>query len=70
MSGTTPEKLLLRVREAAELLGVSRSHLYELIQAGRVPVVRLGASVRVPRVWLERLVAAEIEQWERARADL
>lgn len=69
MSGTVPERLLLRVPEAAEALGVSRSHMYELIQAGRVPVVRLGASVRVPRAWLVRLVEEETARWERARED-
>lgn len=64
MSGT--ERLLLRVPEAAEVLGVSRSHMYELIQEGRVPVVRLGASVRVPRAWLTQFVERETEAWERA----
>jgi excisionase family DNA binding protein len=41
--------LLLTVTRAAALLGVSRSTLYQLVAAGRVPVVRLGRAVRVPR---------------------
>jgi excisionase family DNA binding protein len=50
--------LLLSVTRAAELLGVSRSTLYQLVAAGRVPVVRLGRAVRVPRRDLERLADA------------
>jgi len=46
--------LLLRVAEAAEMLAISRSTLYQLVAAGRVPVVRLGRAVRVPRRELER----------------
>jgi excisionase family DNA binding protein len=51
--------LLLTVTRAAELLGVSRSSLYQLVAAGRVPVVRLGRAVRVPRRELERLAAGD-----------
>ena len=45
--------LVLRVAEAARLLGVSA--LYELIASGQVPVVRLGRSIRV--------VGAALEAW-------
>jgi excisionase family DNA binding protein len=49
--------LLLRVPEAARLLGVSRSAMYELNGSGQLPVVRVGRSVRVVRseleVWVE-----------------
>ena len=41
-------KLLLRVEEAAELLGLSRAKLYMMIGAGEVPVVRVGKCVRIP----------------------
>lgn len=66
-SGT--DKLLLRVREAAEALGISRSHTYELVQSGKLPVVRLGASVRIPRAWLSQFVESETAAWERARGE-
>ncbi|MFI5259551.1 MAG: helix-turn-helix domain-containing protein [Candidatus Limnocylindrales bacterium] len=50
VSPAAPEgPLLLTVTRAAELLGVSRSTLYQLVAAGRVPVVRLGRAVRFPR---------------------
>ena len=52
------ERLLLRPAEAAEILGVSRSKLYELIAQGKIPSVRLdeGRLIRVPlgalKLWL------------------
>ena len=48
--------LLLRIPEAARLVGVSRSTMYQLIGSGEVPVVRLGRSVRVLRAKLEVFV--------------
>ena len=47
--------LLLTVTRAAGLLGVSRSTLYQLVAAGRVPLVRLGRAVRVARREVERV---------------
>jgi excisionase family DNA binding protein len=49
--------MLLRVSEAATYLRISRSTAYQLIGSGRIPVVRLGRSVRVLRAAFERLVA-------------
>ncbi len=51
------ETVLLRPREAAELLGLSRSQVYSLCRRGELPTVRIGASVRVPRRALEEWVA-------------
>jgi len=52
------EKLALRIPEAADTLGVSRSKLYALISEGKLPVIRLGASMRIPaeglRDWVRR----------------
>jgi excisionase family DNA binding protein len=51
------ERLLLRANEAADLMGVSRSLVYELLRSGTLPSVRIGASVRVPadalRAWID-----------------
>lgn len=47
----------LRVPEAAELLGISRSRCYDLIQRGDLPAVRIGErSIRVNRRELERFL--------------
>ncbi len=52
------ERLLLRVHEAAEVAGISRSKAYELLASGAWPKVIVGKSVRVPqaglREWVER----------------
>jgi excisionase family DNA binding protein len=57
------ERLLLRVEEVAETLGIGRSKTYELIAAGELPVVRLGRCVRVPaaavRHWVEAQCPSE-----------
>jgi excisionase family DNA binding protein len=45
---TENSRLLLRVGEAAERLSLSRSKTYQLVQAGELPSIRLGRSLRVP----------------------
>jgi excisionase family DNA binding protein len=49
-------RLLLRIPEAAARLGVGRSTVYELIQAGQLPAVRIGKAVRIPASRLEAWV--------------
>lgn len=50
-------RLLIRPAEAAQLMGLSRSKIYELISEGAIPVVRIHKSVRIPmdalRHWIE-----------------
>lgn len=48
-------KLVFSVPELAQTLGVHKNHVYNLIQKGELRAVRLGRSVRIPRVELERL---------------
>ena len=55
------ERLLLRVEEAATLLGVGRTTVYAMVSTQRLPIVRIGRSVRIPR---EALV-----QWIREHID-
>jgi excisionase family DNA binding protein len=49
------EKLLLTVREAAEVLSVSRSQEYELIYAEQLDSVKIGRSRRVSLASVQRL---------------
>ena len=56
------EKLLLRVPEAAEVAGVSRSVAYQLLASGAWPKVIVGASIRVPVAGLKEWVARETQQ--------
>lgn len=54
------EKLLLRPAEAAEVMGIGRTKLFELLASNELPRVRVGRSVLVPtasiRDWIERQV--------------
>jgi excisionase family DNA binding protein len=53
-------RLLLTIPEAAQVLGVSRSIFYQLVQAGEVVTIKVGRSRRVPVVALEQYVAARL----------
>lgn len=57
-----PEPLLLRPTEVAEMLGISRTKAYELIEGGVLPVIRIGRSVRVPRQGLLAWIDKNTEQ--------
>jgi excisionase family DNA binding protein len=49
-----PERLAYRVREAAEVLAISRSRFYELVAEGRIHTLKEGARTLVRRSELER----------------
>lgn len=51
-----PERLTMSVKEAAEILGISRSHTYALVRSEQLPSLKLGRRVVVPRVALEQFV--------------
>src|SRR5437879_5406429 len=55
------ERLLLRVEEAAALLGVGRTTVYAMVSTQKLPVVRIGRSLRIPR--------QALLQWIRDRVD-
>lgn len=55
-------RLLLTCAEAAEVLRVSRSKLYDLIRRGEVVSVMIGGSRRVPREGLARYLRLLTEQ--------
>ena len=50
------EKLLLKPVEAAQVLGIGRSLVYELIARKEIPSVRLGRCIRVPAESLQRWI--------------
>jgi excisionase family DNA binding protein len=53
------ERLTFSVDEAARALGVSRNLMYDLVAQGRVPSVRLGRRIVVPRRALEELLSRQ-----------
>jgi len=51
-----PELLLLRISDAARVLGIGRTTFYKLIDDGDIDVVRIGRAVRVPVTELHAFV--------------
>ena len=51
------DKLLLKISEAGEMIGVGRSRMYEMVYTGEIPSIRIGKSIRIPvdalRKWVE-----------------
>ncbi len=43
------EKLLLTVREAADLIGISRDRVYTLIRTGEIESLKIGGLRRIAR---------------------
>ena len=65
------EKLLLRPAEAAQMLGIGRTKVYELLAAGELPSIKIGACVRVPidglRQWIQDQTHGQEDRDARAR---
>lgn len=60
---TTKTDYLCTIREAQELLAVSRSKCFGLIRDGHLEAVRLGARcTRIKRSYIDRLIAGEVRQ--------
>lgn len=57
------EQLLYSVQDVAALLSMSPSNIYRLVNAGTIPIIRLGKSIRIKRDDLE----AWVESMESAR---
>ena len=55
------EPLLVRVEEAARILSLSRSTIYEMLDRGELPSVRCGTARRIPlaalHTWVEQQLA-------------
>jgi hypothetical protein len=50
------ERLLLKVHEAAAMLGIGRTKAYELIGRGDLQIVHIDGAARVPLVAIQRYV--------------
>ena len=57
------DKLLLTANEAAAVLGVGRSKVYELMAGGQLPSVHIGKLRRIPSTCL-----ADYVEWLRQHA--
>ena len=56
---TLTEGPLLRPDEAAHLLSVKTSWIYEAVRSGRVPCLRVGRHIRFTRAMLEAWLAEQ-----------
>jgi len=59
----TGQRLLLRPEEAADVLGIGRSKLYDLLATGEIESVHIGSCRRIPveglHSYVERLRAGD-----------
>ena len=53
METTHYQDTLLKPRDAAQMLNISRSLVYQLIRSGEIPVVRIKSTVRIKAKDLE-----------------
>jgi excisionase family DNA binding protein len=52
----------MRPRELIQLLGLSKSRIYQLIATGAIPSVRLGGAIRIPRAaWRAWLASQSVQ---------
>jgi excisionase family DNA binding protein len=51
--------LLLTIVEAARVLSIGRTTMYQLVGAGQIDVVHIGRAVRVPIAELQAFVARQ-----------
>jgi len=56
------KRLLLRVPEAAEQLGIGRTKIYELISTGELPTIHIGRAVRISVSALQKWVEEREQQ--------
>lgn len=57
-----PQRLLLRIPEVAETLGIGRTKIYEMIATGELPTVRFGRAIRISVSTLQRWVEENEQQ--------
>jgi len=61
---TMSDEQLLRPIEVAQLLGIGRSTVYEMLRTGELPSCRFGTSLRVPWGKLKRWIEAHSSDGE------
>jgi excisionase family DNA binding protein len=62
MEALRGERLLYTMAEAAAVLGIGRSTVYELARTGALPVMHVGRAVRVPREAIEEWVREQVRR--------
>lgn len=49
-------RLCITVPEAASMMGICRNFAYELVREGKLPSIRLGKRILIPRIALEEML--------------
>ena len=62
-------KKLCTVREASEILTVTEGSIRGWIQAGRLPVIRLGRAVRLKSVLVDQIREEGLDSIQHQKAD-
>jgi excisionase family DNA binding protein len=55
------ESMLVTAEEAAMLLGIGRTKVFEMLAAGELPAIRIGRCVRISRAQLEMWIDEQLE---------
>lgn len=55
------EPICVKVNDAARMIGVGRTKLYELIASGEIEVIKLGKSTRITTASLHELIMRQRE---------
>jgi excisionase family DNA binding protein len=57
--GSAGGSALYKAAEARRLLGVGRNTFYRYVHSGRIPVVRIGRTIFVPKAALDAIIGGE-----------
>ena len=63
------DKILLKVPEVAEMIGLGRSKAYQLMGSGELASVRVGRARRIPTEAVRKWVADQSAAEERSRRE-
>ena len=55
------EPICVKINDAARMIGVGRTKLYELIASGEIEAIKLGKSTRITTTSLHKLVRRQRE---------
>ena len=56
MKEKAKERLVISVEEARRLLGLSRGLMYDAVNSGQVPSIRIGRRILIPRALLGKML--------------
>ena len=56
----TTAKVVFTVEEVAKILRIGRSHAYQSIARGDIPVIRIGKRILISKVVLDKWLAGDV----------